>query len=155
MSIDETLINEQGTYTLSIPEGGLPTDPKQLGAIYYQATEALGVISKIKAHVKELLEKGGIVDGYDIRPGNKRVEIVDTKKAFQILQEECEDVTADEFLKFCKVSMKELETFFHVKREAGHSIQDSAKDLRELMKPICNEKRGAGVIVQAKPGNRQ
>jgi len=67
---------------------------------------------------------------------------------------ELEDLTADEFLKMCSVSLKDLSTLYHIKREPGHTVQESAKDLQDLLSGVIETIRGAGVVVQAKPGNR-
>lgn len=142
-------------YYLEIPETGLPTDPKALGRLYYEATQAENVIKRIKEHVRLCLVDGGEVEGYDLRPGNKRSKVTDTKLAFQILQESVDDLTADEFLKLCTVSLKELSTLYHIKREAGgFTVQESAKDLEKLLEGVIETKRGAGVVVAAKPENR-
>ena len=141
-------------FYLEIPEAGLPTDPKQLGRLYYEATQAENVINRIKKHVRLHLDDGGQVEGYDIRPGNKRSNIVDTKLAFKILSEEVDDLTSEEFLKLCSVSLKDLSTLFHIKREPGHTIKESADDLLKILDGVIETKRGSGVVVQAKPGNR-
>jgi hypothetical protein len=152
--IDETQIPPPDGYFLEIPEGGLPSDPQALGMLYYQATQAEGVIKRIKEHVRLHLFEGGEVEGYDLRPGNKRSKITDTKLAYKILSEELEDLTADEFLKMCSVSLKDLAALYHIKREPGHTVQESAKDLQDLLSGVIETIRGAGVVVQAKPGNR-
>lgn len=141
-------------YYLEIPETGLPTDPKALGRLYYEATQAENVIKRIKEHVRLCLVDGGEVEGYDLRPGNKRSKVTDTKLAFKILSEEVEGLTSDEFLKLCSISLKELSTLYHIKREPGHTVQESAKDLEKLLEGIIETKRGAGVVVASKPENR-
>ena len=149
--IDEKQIPPADGYFLEIPEAGLPSDPKALGLLYYQATQAEGVIKRIKEHVRLTLEDGTAVEGYDLRPGNKRSKITDTKMAFEILSDEVEGLSADEFLKLCSVSIKDLSTLFHIRREPGHTVQESAKDLQALMAPITETKRGSGVVVATKP----
>lgn len=150
--IDETVIPPKDGFFLEIPETGLPTEPKQLGVLYYQATQAENVIKRIKEHVRLILSDGGEVEGYDLRPGNKRTKITDTKLAFKILSDEVADISADEFMKLCNVSMKDLATLFHVKREPGHTVQESAKDLEKLLAGVLETKRGSGVVVAKKPG---
>ena len=149
--IDEKQIPPADGYFLEIPEAGLPSDPKALGMLYYQATQAENVIRRIKEHVRLTLEDGNAVEGYDLRPGNKRSKITDTKMAFEILSDEVEGLSADEFLKLCSVSIKDLSTLFHIRREPGHTVQESAKDLQALMAPITETKRGSGVVVAKKP----
>ena len=153
--IDTQDIPPRDGFYLEIPEAGLPTDPKALGRLYYEATQAENVIKRVKEHVRLHLTEGGAVEGYDLRPGNKRSKVTDTKLAFEILSEELDgQLTAEEFLKLSSVSLKDLSTLFHIKREPGHTIQESARDLEKLLEGVIETKRGAGVVVQSKPGNR-
>lgn len=139
---------------LAIPEAGLPTDPRVLGILYFQAMKAQQLVNRIKDHTKEILENGGKVEGLFLGKGTTSTSITDAKTALEILRHELGEVSAEEFLKCCKVSLPSLEQIHHLKSKGG-TIQSNKKACRELLAPVCEQSTGKRSIKFSKPENRQ
>lgn len=140
---------------LTIPEAGLPVEPKALGLLYFKATLAEQIAKRIRAHTKTVLESGQEVSGLFLKPGSRSSSVSSTYEVFKILKNEFgESLSSAEFLKCCSVSMKQLEGLYHMKADSG-TISDNAKELRELLSTVIETKRTSPTVAFSKPDNRQ
>lgn len=94
-------------------ELALPAVPALTGEQYAEILPKIAVAEKVikalKDGAKALLQAGGAIPGYELKPGASQREIEDPQAAFAALSD---IITPEEFLSACGVSVVELEKLY-------------------------------------------
>jgi len=121
-----------------------PESAAEMGRLMQSVEAAESLCKLIRQAVKQRLEEDMPVDGWTLRPGNKRRDIVDPEGIYRELRDSY-GVSPDEFLKCCTVNLSKLQSLFQFKGPEG-SLVENKKALDGLIKPYTKEKQGAPVL---------
>lgn len=121
-----------------------PESAAEMGRLMHAAEQAEALCKMIRDAVKQRLESDMPVDGWTLRPGNKRRDITDIQGVFRELQQQ-HGVTPESFLKCCNVNLTKLQSLYQVCGPEG-SLTENKKALGEMLKPFSKETQGSPVL---------
>ena len=122
-----------------------PDSAAEMGRLMHCVEAAEAMCKQIRQAVKERLESDAPVDGWTLRRGNKRQEIINIQDVFRELRQQYPDISSDDFLKCCTINQTKLNSLFQFKGPQG-SLTENKFALKELLKPYSAEKQGSPVL---------
>lgn len=124
--------------------------PEQKRHLWRLAQMAKDAAADIERLVKADLRQGGVIPGLELKKGNTRRNLPDVLKAWEQLKG---DLSAEQFIACCKVSITGLESRYHLarcNREGNDKLKkkDSKELFEALIEPAVSRSQDEASIVE-------
>lgn len=135
---------------LGTPDMWARKTPEQKLETWRMAQMAKGLIADIERSVKSDLKQGVVIPGLELKKGNTRRNLPDVLKAWEQLKG---DLSAEQFIACCKVSITGLESRYHLarcNREGNDKLKkkDSKELFEALIEPAVSRSQDEASIVE-------